>query len=215
MNKAIISETAHMDLVSWLKGAGLEIQEIPCLNGSPIGTHPDLYYCSMSFPGSGEKLFSGDVSKVGSCYPGDCIYNAASTGRFFIHNTKITDPALLKAARDLQMEIIHVKQGYSKCSCVVVDENSIITSDAGIERACRNKLDCLLVSPEHVLLEGYDYGFLGGASGRLDDTMIFNGDLQAHPDREKIRSFITERGLKIKYFDSYPLTDIGSIVICH
>ena len=212
MKKALLSENAHTDLILWLKDMGLEIQKIPCINGSPIGTHPDLYFCQMSCSDNGD-VFSGTASKVGQKYPGDCIYNAASTGRFFIHNTNITDPELLDAAKAHQLDIIHVRQGYTKCSCVVVDENSIITSDAGIARACRNKMDCLLISPGHVILEGYDYGFLGGASGRLEDTIIFNGDLQAHPDREKIRSFITERGLKIKYFDSYPLTDIGSILI--
>ncbi|MFR2966829.1 MAG: DUF6873 family GME fold protein [Anaerovoracaceae bacterium] len=59
---------------------------------------------------------------------------------------------------------------------------------------------------------GYKYGFLGGASGRIGDEIVFNGDLAAHSDYEEIKSFIQERGLRLVYFRQYPLTDIGSII---
>ena len=61
-------------------------------------------------------------------------------------------------------------------------------------------------------LPGYDTGFLGGTSGRVGDEIVFNGDLSAHPDFEAIKDFIRSRGLQIKYFESYPLRDIGSII---
>lgn len=211
MNKIIISENANPELISWLTDSGFSIQKVPCFNNSPIGTHADLYYCQIKTG----LVFSGDTTKVGSEYPSDCIYNAACTGRFFIHNTKITDPSILNMAKEYKMDIIHVKQGYAKCSCVIVDENSIITSDAGIAKACQDKLDCLLIEPGHVLLEGFQYGFLGGASGRIDDTIIFNGDISAHPDWPHIKEFITTRKLHIKCFNAYPLTDIGSIICCN
>jgi len=97
--------------------------------------------------------------------------------------------------------------------CVVVDENSIITPDIGIQKACLNAgLDVLLIEKGQVVLEGYDYGFIGGASGKVGNRIIFNGDITLHSDYDKIRSFIEARNLEIVYFDQYPLTDIGSII---
>jgi len=73
-------------------------------------------------------------------------------------------------------------------------------------------VEVLTVREGHVLLPGFDTGFIGGASGRVGDEIIFNGDLSAHPDFEKIRDFIQCRGLKVRYFPGLPLTDIGSII---
>jgi hypothetical protein len=70
----------------------------------------------------------------------------------------------------------------------------------------------LLIDKGHIQLQGFDYGFIGGASGRIGDTIIFNGDITQHPDYEKIAAFIEDRDLKIKYFTEYPLEDIGSII---
>lgn len=212
--KAIISETANNKLIEYIEGLGLPVEKVPNHNGSPIGTHADLYYCQLHAGNGSNNVFTGDRNLVGMAYPEDCIYNAACTGKHFIHNTNITHPDLLAAARSSGMDIIHVKQGYAKCSCVLVDEDSIITSDAGIAKACKDKLDCLLISPGNILLEGFEYGFPGGCSGRIDDEIIFNGNLAAHPNCREITGFIRSRGLRVKYFSDYPLTDIGSIIYC-
>ena len=73
-------------------------------------------------------------------------------------------------------------------------------------------MDVLTVTAGHVVLPGYDTGFIGGASGRIGDTVYFNGDLTAHPDFESIVRFIEDRGLKVKWFEDWPLTDTGSII---
>ena len=106
-----------------------------------------------------------------------------------------------------------MKQGYACCSIVPVDEDSIITADRGIARAAEAAgIKVLTVEAGHVELPGYDTGFLGGTSGRVGDEILFNGDLSSHPDFEAIKDFIGSRGLKIKYFEGYPLRDIGSII---
>jgi len=71
----------------------------------------------------------------------------------------------------------------------------------------------LLVDQGHVLLEGHDYGFLGGCSACFTDTIVFHGDLSKHPDFLRIASFIEEANMKLVYFEDFPLTDIGSILI--
>lgn len=176
----------------------------------PVSCHPDIMYCHLD----NGKVFHGNPAQLGPLYPADCIYNACSTGKFFIHNLKITDPSLLALAEDSGLIKIHVSQGYTRCSALPVDENSIITYDQGIAQACReqNGPDVLLVRPGHVQLPGYDCGFIGGTGGRVGNEIVFNGDLSAHPDFEAIKYFIQERSMSLVYFKDEPLTDIGSVI---
>lgn len=210
MKKIFISKYADNLLKDFLTGQGYFIEEISALADidEAISCHPDIYMCDL-----GNTLFKGDPAKLAYDYPGHAIYNGCSTGKYFIHNSKITDQALKDAAAESGLIPVNVAQGYSKCNCVVVDEDSIITSDAGIEKACTAAgLNVLMVSRGQVVLEGYPYGFLGGASGKVENTIIFNGNLAAHSDYNAIKTFIESRGLEVIYFDSYPLTDIGSII---
>ena len=205
--KAYISHDAREEIVSYIEKKGFEPVIITGPAENPIGSHPDLYMCCL-----GPYIFHGEKELVGNSYPSDSIYNAACTGSFFIHNLNITDERLLAEAKILDLTLIDVKQGYAKCNTCIVDENSIITSDAGIAKACRGKLEVCLISPGSIALKGFKYGFIGGASGRIDNEIIFNGNLDAHPDTEIIKDFIYSRGLTIKQFEEYSLTDIGSII---
>lgn len=182
------------------------------------------------YPGETGACIVFEMGGIGPEYPFDIPYNAATTGRFFLHNTKWTSPSLLDRARNAGLEIIHVKQGYTKCSCITAGENAVITADQGIIRAVEayNEMlrqenlqeriqedipvDLLAVQPGHVALKGFDYGFLGGASGCVDDTVYFNGDLSAHPDFERIQSFLQKHGYRTVFFEGEPLTDIGSVI---
>lgn len=210
MNTIYVSEFADRILKEYLQSAGYAVREVAAGADvdAGIAAHPDIYMCRL-----GDTVFHGDASCLGRDYPAHAIYNACSTGKFFIHNLKITAPALLKAANDLGLRTVHVAQGYAKCNCVVVDENSIITADRGIAKAAEAAgLDVLIVAPGQVELSGYPYGFLGGASGRIGNAVIFNGDISAHSDYAAIADFIKYRGLELIYFRQYPLTDIGSVI---
>lgn len=207
-----ISKNASEWLKNEILSTGHRLREVNGGNGSAIETHADLYYCRLG-AGSDAPVFSGEVPAVGKAYPKDCIYNAACTGRFFIHKLDITDKVLLKAAEEMGMILVDVPQGYSKCSVVVVDETGIITSDMGIVKKCEGAgVDVLTVEAGHIALPGFKYGFIGGASGRIEDRIYFEGDLSSHPDFERIMDFIDSRGLKAVYNKEMPLTDIGSIV---
>ena len=119
--------------------------------------------------------------------------------------------AAAKAAGKIPVD---VRQGYARCSSAVVDGRSVITADPGIAAALMKlgDVDVLTVEPGHVLLPGFDYGFIGGASGRVGDELIFSGDLSAHPDFRAIEAFADQRGVRLKCFPEFPLTDIGSII---
>ena len=95
-------------------------------------------------------------------------YNAVCTGKYFIHNLQYTDPDLLAAAEakaaaeHTSLTKIHVKQGYTRCSLLPVDDQSFITSDTGIAKTLADyDTDVLLIRPGHILLPGFDYGFIG------------------------------------------------------
>lgn len=209
MSTVYLSEHAHPLLRQYISGLGHSIHTVRETNRvyPAVSAHPDIYFCRLGING---PVFRGDPEKLEYAYPGNIRYNAACTGKFFIHNLNYTDPALLAAAENT--EKINVRQGYAKCSTVIVAEDAIITADGGIAKACRDKLDVLEISPGHVKLTGFPCGFLGGASGRIGEEIIFHGNLAAHPDGERIIDFIRRRGLTVKYFTEFLPEDIGSIL---
>ena len=215
MNKIYISKDANKILTDYLEGLGCHLSFIASSDivDPAISNHPDIFLCKMG-AGDGAPIFFAEKEDLGRDYPSDVAFNAACTGRYFIHNLSYTNEKLLLAAKEMGMTLIDVGQGYTKCSIVVVAEDAIITYDEGIIRACSKypELEVLQVSPGFVRLDGYDTGFIGGCSGRVGNEVHFNGDLFAHPDFQRIVTFIEKRGLTCRWFPDYKLTDIGSIL---
>lgn len=208
MRRIYVSEMANFELLEYLRNKKYQLIYTKCDQVYPaIKTHPDILMCHL-----GSELFKGKPEKIGDKYPKDIRYNCACTGKYFIHNLKYTDEKLLSRAKELGMTLINVAQGYTKCNVVVVNQNAIITSDMGIYKACKDKLKVLLIAPGQILLPQMNTGFLGGASGRIDDEILFNGDLRQHSDFTRIVKFIQNEGLKAVWFEGYPLTDIGTII---
>lgn len=184
-----------------------------------IATHADLLHFSA---GCGKTAFHGEENHLRRDYPGNAVYNACATGKYFIHRIKYTDPALLHFAKSMGLTLVDVPQGYTRCTTLPVDEDAIITADRGVAAPCRRAgLTVLEISPGHVSLPGYPYGFLGGAAGRVGNEILFHGDLSTHPDGPAIGRFIQGRGLTCVDFSDarrfpglsgVPLTDIGSII---
>lgn len=230
MNTVCLSEETNRILKDYLKSRGCGIIEIGRTDAvySAIASHADIYLCKIrdelivapeQYPLIGKALLqcgakvSCGASPLGSRYPANVKYNAAQLGEYLIHNFSHTDPLILEKAKEAELQTIRVKQGYTKCNLVVVDEKSAITSDVGLASVLgRYGIDILLISQGHVALPGFPYGFLGGATGRVGKEIIFNGNLSAHLDFEDITSFISERKLQAVWFEDYPLQDIGSII---
>lgn len=214
MNTVHISPLAAEPLTEYLLSEGCELHFTKPLSAvsEPIALHPDIIMCKLGVCDDA-AVFHGNPSALSINYPEDVRYNACCTGKYFIHRLKYTDPELLRIA-SADFVPVDVPQGYAKCSIVCVDENSIISYDDGIARACRNAgMNVLHITAGHVLLPGYPVGFIGGCSGRIGNEIIFNGDLSAHPDFAAIRDFIESCDLSCRWFDTYPLTDIGSIIV--
>jgi hypothetical protein len=150
---------------------------------------------------------------LGETYPKTAAFNAVLLGGCFIHKLNVTSPAILNEIKRRDKKIINIKQGYSRCSILPVDENSVITSDIGIEKTlAMNGIDVCHIRPGFIKLSGQEYGFIGGAGGRIDNNIYFAGDISLHPDYDKINKFICKRGLDIIFEKGFPLTDIGSIL---
>jgi len=143
-------------------------------------------------------------------YPKNIIYNACCIGRSIIrYKSKIE-----RHIRDINSRHILVKQGYAKCSIVPVDKRRIITSDRGIKDAWeRSDGVALLIRPGGIRLPGYKTGFIGGASGVNDKSVLFVGRLDTHPDGQAIRDFIKRSGKGVIELYDGPLYDIGTIYI--
>ena len=193
----------------------------------PLQGHPDLQIFI-----SGNRLFCHrDISTVflkeiekyaeiiicstslSNLYPEDIPFNIACTGTTAFHLLQKTDNTVREYLSNNGVNLVDVKQGYSKCSTLIVDENSIITSDIALHRAAENSgLTSLNVSHGFINLPGYKYGFIGGSSGKLDRMIFLTGTIHHHPDNKQIIEFINKCGSEIIILTKDKIIDIGSIL---
>lgn len=149
---------------------------------------------------------------LGYKYPENIILNGLSFKNYFIHNLKFTDKNLMDLVKD--KILINVKQGYTKCSCAVLPDNSIITSDKGIYKTLiKVNAEVLLIPPGDILLPGLDYGFIGGCCGAIDEKRVaFFGDLSFYKYGNEVLRFLESRGLEPIYLRTGKLIDRGSLL---
>lgn len=155
---------------------------------------------------------------ISSEYPHNIALNAKIIGKYLIGNLKYLDINLLDFCVDNGYELIDVKQGYTACSIAKVTDNAIITADESICRALANtEIEVLKITNQNIILCGAkrgESGFIGGASVLLDEhNMLFFGDIEKHPDYQKIRDFCNSKGVKIHKIDEIDLTDIGGVIL--
>lgn len=145
-------------------------------------------------------------------YPYDIAYNVAWISRNkALHKRAYTDG---KIRENTLAEFINVSQGYTKCNVCLVAENALITQDNSIYiNAQKAGINTLKISIGNIFLQGFDYGFIGGASGLISgDTLAITGNVEKLVDFERIISFCNEHSVKvISLTDKIP-TDIGSII---
>lgn len=152
---------------------------------------------------------------LGGYYPDDVLLNCVSLGDTLICNKNTVCKDILEHFRN--KKIINVKQGYTKCSIIPVNESAVITDDDSIAKECKkNNIDVLSVRKGYVTLDGFDYGFIGGTSGKIcADTFVFNGDITTHPDCDRILNFFSKYNMKVISLSGGMLNDIGSLIAFH
>lgn len=193
-----------------------------------VNNHCDMIFHHLGsrkiiVSGTGEHIkelekygFEVDISDSNfeSNYPLDIFLNAARIDNFILCNKKYTDKKIAEYCIDNNIEIIDVKQGYTKCSVCIVSKDSIITSDSSIVKALKGKgVNILEIRSGYIELSGLDTGFIGGTSGLISkNTLAFCGAINKHPDFDNIRDFCRSQSVYIEEITNLPLTDIGGII---
>lgn len=177
------------------------------------GTYNNLKIVCNKFGLQMWNIFTGG-SKLRTKYPGDVPLNALRIGQFLFCNTTHTDVRLLRYCEENGIETVHVNQGYARCSVCIVQENAAITADPGLAEAMEQKeIDVLRIHQGYIELPGFEYGFIGGASGKIShDKLCFTGTLKSHPDIYSIERFLDKHGVKLIELTKEACLDIGSII---
>lgn len=208
----LIEEKFHLVLTS-------EIEKLK----APLSTHADIQVCKIDDkkivvePSVFDYYFNklsdyGIIIEKGNDflkakYPGDSLYNLAANEKIAIHNFNITDKKILNA---LYQKKIQVRQGYSKCN-ICFAKDCIITSDFGIYKKIPDGIKKLLIEKGDIELKGYNYGFIGGATGFFE-KLYFIGDLEKYREKQKIKEFLKRENIQYKSLGDGPLMDCGSLL---
>lgn len=148
-----------------------------------------------------------------SSYPLDISLNALNLNSIFIHNVRYTDSNLIALMQNKKIK--SVKQGYTKCSTAVVNDNAVMTSDKGIAKVLIEEgIDVLFLHPGDILLPGLNYGFIGGCCGLIDKNIIaFYGDLRNYSYGREVTEFLKKYKVEPVFLSSGKLVDRGSILV--
>ncbi len=144
--------------------------------------------------------------ELGAKYPLTTVYNIATYNNIFIGNNKYCDTSILELSRDKKW--IQTKQSYARCNSIIIDNESIITSDHSLEKHFKK---ALIIKTKDIILQGFEYGFIGGCAGIYKDKIFFTGSLNNHSQGKKIRAFCEEKGFTIIELSEGKLIDSGGI----
>ena len=150
--------------------------------------------------------------KTGNKYPNDITFNTFVINNRVICNAEYISKEIKKYAELHNIGVTSVKQGYAKCSAVVID-NAVISADKGIcDTVQKLGTDALKITSDGVALDGYDCGFIGGASGVWKNKVFFCGDISKHKDCLSITNFCQSHGCEVFSLSDDPLYDVGTIL---
>lgn len=193
----------------------------------PVNSHADIRLLHMGNNTvfcQNEHLFSGELKQkfelikikasAGNKYPQDVRLNCTLIGNKLICNKNTVASEILEFADMNGLTVIHVNQGYARCSICVVNENAVITDDKSIFTAAANFFnDAQFISKGSIGLKGYDYGFIGGCCGKISkNKLAFNGAIESHSDYKLIIDFLSRNNVECIELHNNRLYDIGGIL---
>lgn len=150
---------------------------------------------------------------IGCRYPDNVALNAVLAGNNLLCKEKALHPKVKEFCIRNNIKILNVNQGYTKCSTLVLNENTIITDDESIARVSLiNNINVLKIRKGNIYLDDKTVGFIGGASAVINDTVYFFGDITSHCDFDRISEFLLLNKMGYKCVFPDRLVDIGGIV---
>lgn len=152
--------------------------------------------------------------KANKRYPENVLLNCLYLNNTLYGKLSAISSDVKQYCNENDIKIVNVNQGYTRCSTLVIDKKAIITADSSIATALKNNgVEVLKICEGNIILKGFNYGFIGGAGAKIDNTIYFFGNVKLHPDYNKIKAFIDKHNKEIKILcPKMPLTDIGGIV---
>lgn len=194
----------HADL-SVFHAGGERILLAPHLKGSELALHLESLGAALTFPPIRQREIYPEDAQLNLCMIGEYVFCN-------INNVPVSIANYLTNSCNVRFQ--RCRQGYSRCAVCVVDAQSLITADRGIADAGEALgMQVLRISPGFVALDGFSYGFIGGASFKLSEkALAFTGRLDDHPDCRRILSFLREREIEPLFLTQEPIFDIGSAI---
>ncbi len=207
--KALIN---HEIAIDFHKMTGIDVIPLKPYDklDSPVSAHADMLFCLLddtifcyedyvtenniyeSLRDSGLNVIFVS-KKCGKSYPDDISLNVLIMGKTLFCNLKSTAKEIIDYASENGYKLINVKQGYSACSTIVIDESNAITADTGIASAIEKEgKRVLLINDRDIVLTGYNCGFIGGASGVWNKKICIFGELKCLSCKNEIEQFVSK-----------------------
>ena len=209
---ALLGCDAPRSLVEKLSSLGFEVLSLPqdIRLQEPVRSHADMLlsviennvFCSEQYFNLNQRLFARIETygyTVTPChievmpkYPNDISLNLLYVKGHIFGKIDCLAKEIKEFANENNISLIPVNQGYTKCSTLLLGDKAIVCADDGIiTEAEKIGLLCLKAenSPEAITLQGYGYGFIGGASGVFKNNVYFAGNVKYHPQCETITAF--------------------------
>ena len=182
----------------------------PLPNGKTV-TGKDYYNENLEFFSRYGDVFVLDEKTPSGNYPSDVRFDCLGIGDTLYGKEGYVSDTVLEN----YSSFVSVKQGYTRCSVALLNNECAVTSDIGIASALKKGgIDVLTVGAGNIELKGYGYGFIGGAGAPLGDGVYgFFGDLFSHPDGEAIFEFASRHKIKAVSLSDEPLSDNGGLLI--
>lgn len=155
------------------------------------------------------------VNPVQPQYPNNIALNFLYQNHKLFGRPDFIDPQLKAFCDECGIETVYMKQGYARCTTLALSNHAAITADNGVQKTlAANGVDVLLIDGGGIRLEGYDKGFIGGASCVIENTAYFFGNAAALKDYAQIIGFCGKYGFSVQSIcPGIPLTDIGGAVV--
>ena len=179
----------------------------PLPSGDLVVDRDNLDYYKEIFK---DKKVLPSHSSLSAKYPSDIYLNTFAFKNIFIHNLKYTDQVILDYYKKSGYDLVNIKQGYAKCSCLVT-EDFVITSDGGIYETLKGLIPIYKIDHGQIILQNFNYGFIGGATGVLGKKIFFTGDFSHHSSYEEILKIISNYDYELEILSKDPIEDYGSI----
>lgn len=196
---------------------------------APVSCHADMLFCVIGdtvfcykdyveefdllnvLENSGKKIIF--VKKQCSKnYPDDVSLNVLVVGKKLFCNKKYVAVEIIEFAEKNNYKIIDVKQGYAACSTLILDKGYAITSDNGMAKALKAEGVSVFPFPnDNIVLQGYNCGFVGGASAVIGDKVFLSGTQKCYERICGFLDFIESAGYFIEFVPCDKIYDFGGV----